>query len=550
VNEVLREGRVPKPIVVWGAILLAALYVRIWFGVDLTDESFYAALPLELVLGLRPFVDERSVTQGFVTALPVKILLAARGSTDGLVLYLRHIHLAALLATGAVAYSFLSSRTTRAVAIAGALVVATFVPFSIPAPSYNTIASLALCVGALLAADASRAARPGTRLVAAVLAHAVAALAYPPVALACGASLVLGARALARERPRPVARRAVAVAGATAFAIVVATGAFLVAVGPAELARCLRHASAVTSEAGPQAARTFGGVALGVVRGLRWQTMLGSGVLVGAAIASPRLLGRLWPLAGVPVAVGAATCVVCWKNEPLAHGIPTLVGLFGVPWALGVGRRKLDRDLVDPWVVSLLASFTMSALSTNGLKIACLGLLPGVVAGVAAIAPSGARHAERVAASLVLIAAAQIGFFYGYVYGDEPIFALSTPVPGGPWHGVRTTRDRVVLVEMLRADLEDQVRAGARTILAYDDMPWALLETPALRPVGPTAWIHPSLPRARSVEALDLAGRSMPDLVVRSRGALPAASDPMEELIECSGFRVVLRRSDYDILRR
>ncbi|HZV03360.1 MAG TPA: hypothetical protein VFF73_42040 [Planctomycetota bacterium] len=545
------EGKkIPRSVALTGAIVLAALYVRIWFGVDLTDESFYAALPLELALGLRPFVDERSVSQGFLTVLPVKLFVAARGSTDGLVLLLRHVHVAALLATGVAVFSFLSARTSRAVALGGALVVATFVPFSIPAPSYNTVASLALCAGALLAADASRVARPGALLVAAVLAHAVAALAYPPLILACVASLVLGARAVARERPRPLAWRTLALAGAVALALVVATAALLLATGRADLARCLEHAAALGSGAALRDAPTLGGAVLLLVRRLRPAMMLASALLVAASIGSPRVMGRLWPLAGVPVALGAATCVVCWKNQPLGHGVPTLLGLGAVPWAVGVRRLPLPRDLRDPWLVSLVGSFTTTASSTNGFLNTCVGLLPAFVVGIAALAPRSSRHAEGAAASLVLMAAAQVGFFYGYVYLDEPIFALSARVGGGPWHGIWTTPDRAELVEMLRADMEDQVRAGARTIFAYDDMPWALLVTPKLRPAGPTAWIHPSQPRARSLEALDLAGRPMPDVVVRSRATSRGPDDPLDALVESAGFRVILRRPEYDILRK
>src|SRR6476659_6073914 len=38
-------------------------YTRLFFGIDLTDEAFYTAVPYRFILGARPMVDETLLVQ-------------------------------------------------------------------------------------------------------------------------------------------------------------------------------------------------------------------------------------------------------------------------------------------------------------------------------------------------------------------------------------------------------------------------------------------------------------------------------------------------------
>jgi hypothetical protein len=67
-----------------------AAYIRLYYGVDIEDEAFYAVLPYRFVLGDLPFVDELNVQQfsAGLTILPVKAWIWLQGSTFGLILFL------------------------------------------------------------------------------------------------------------------------------------------------------------------------------------------------------------------------------------------------------------------------------------------------------------------------------------------------------------------------------------------------------------------------------------------------------------------------------
>jgi hypothetical protein len=86
-------------------VAAGALYVRLYFGIDFSDESFYAALPYAFSLGHRPLIDELAVHQfaGILLVPFVKSYVAIAGGPPGLILFLRHLYFAAALGTSVVA---------------------------------------------------------------------------------------------------------------------------------------------------------------------------------------------------------------------------------------------------------------------------------------------------------------------------------------------------------------------------------------------------------------------------------------------------------------
>ena len=116
-------------------------YLRLYFGVDLIDEAFNVALPYRFALGDKPFVDEWALAQGtgLITAPLVKLYVLARGDTDGLVLFTRHLYflmncLMAVLFHRAMRRYDIDSAITAA----AAMIYVCFIPFGLPNITYNT----------------------------------------------------------------------------------------------------------------------------------------------------------------------------------------------------------------------------------------------------------------------------------------------------------------------------------------------------------------------------------------------------------------------------
>src|SRR6185312_115254 len=77
-------------------LMVYGVVYSLYFGVTPTDEPFYISLPYRFILGDRPFIDEYNVVQSAgLFLLPfVKLYLYMKGSTEGIILFVRYLNFA------------------------------------------------------------------------------------------------------------------------------------------------------------------------------------------------------------------------------------------------------------------------------------------------------------------------------------------------------------------------------------------------------------------------------------------------------------------------
>ncbi len=144
--------------------VLALLAYRLTIGVDLSDELYYVTfLDGWLKDGLGHSENLEVHQSAALLVLPAARLYTwIVGSERGLVLFLRFIFLAMACTASVCQYRFIRRVRDEAVAVSSALLVLCFLPFSLPAPSYNTIgmfgmvSALALFGAAAVAAATGR----------------------------------------------------------------------------------------------------------------------------------------------------------------------------------------------------------------------------------------------------------------------------------------------------------------------------------------------------------------------------------------------------------
>jgi hypothetical protein len=179
----------------FGALLILGLLIwlglRITQGADLSDESYYAIF---LITWLKDGIENSPFLTLHQTAAllvyPAAVLFQrATGSTEGLILFLRALYVSgALIAALSAVALFRRAGMRLGGWFAGASVLA-FIPFGLPAPSYNTIAehaaiaALAGCGCAVLETKAPTRARIFWFIFSA-MAWAIATVAYPSLLLA------------------------------------------------------------------------------------------------------------------------------------------------------------------------------------------------------------------------------------------------------------------------------------------------------------------------------------------------------------------------------
>ncbi|MCO5168445.1 MAG: hypothetical protein M9894_19060 [Planctomycetes bacterium] len=522
-------------------LLPAATYARLWFGVDVTDEAFYVAMAHGFASGSRPFVDEYSITQTAALGLTPLVWAYERlvGSTEGLVLFVRHLFFALQAGTALVVFARLREEVPRPVAAATAALVFAFVPFSIPSVSYNTAGALLLTAG-LLAATFRRRLPWRLEQVAAGLALGGAAFAYPPLAPAVGVALAVTARRDRAALPGLCAGLAVPLALALAL------------VAHATPSRVLEATAFLSTSRTTEGLEKVQVIARGA-----WEAL----PVEGPARYALALLLVAAALSGRAAAVALPTLALAFAVRldgalPRGQLLLAFVALLGP--ALRVRRAS---DAGGVWAVSFVAAACTSHASSNGFTNACLGLLPALLCAVAwAARAADERPGERgagarasLAAGCCLVVATLGAAPFTYVYRDAPLSQLTATVDAGAYRGLRTTPARRDLLGQVARDLA-AASADRRSIFVFDDFPAGYLLTD-LVPRGPGMWIsspsYSQVDRRFYVRSFDEDGP--PDVVLLYEpfpDAARPAHDPLRARFAPPAYDVVVEREGYSVLAR
>lgn len=543
------------------AVVAGLTYVRLYFGVDFTDESFYIAVPYRFVLGARPLIDETSLVQqtsGLLLYPFVKLWDSLFG-LDGIILYARHLHflfsIAVALALFVSLRRILADRYVSAV-LAGAAIA--FVPFGIHGLSYNTFATGFFTVGCFLGA----AWLWGTRrtLFAAGIAHGLAIFAYPPLVLAVGCFLV---GLCVASRPRSVRKVGPALAPIAAAGL--ATVVFFAHRGLETTRELIEQRSKFVDQGGGlsevrdlasfvSTSFTHKYVALALLAValllLRWRP---------AAAVAPLLLS---PLAALPsdLRTSAAATEFVTNFSLLA---PALV-LF-IPGEI-LGRRLLT----VVWLPAAIGGLTTALNSTNGGVNLAIGLFPGAVVAAIFLALAVRRAAaagrlepvEALAALGPAIVFVGIGVVLQYltVYRDAGLSRLTSRVDHGAFAHIYTTESKRDFITTLDRDLA-AVSSPSCRIVYYKSFPAGYLLDHGQPETNATWLIDVADKHKRGYQQLLIdyykKRGTLPDIVVRL-DRLPlsnvkavhqhyGAGEPLERLFQESRYVTVLAGGDYTI---
>ncbi len=132
-------------------IIALLSYIRIYFGINFTDESYYIALPYRFILGNVPLKDEYSICQfGGIILYPFYyIYLLINHSTGAIVLFARHLYLIFYGILTLCCYQTFKNKIGWDLALLIASICLAFTFCNIAGLSYNTLAIFFLTLGCL-----------------------------------------------------------------------------------------------------------------------------------------------------------------------------------------------------------------------------------------------------------------------------------------------------------------------------------------------------------------------------------------------------------------
>jgi hypothetical protein len=538
------------------ALILAGLGLygfRLTLGTNLGDEAYYA----NLIIGRlrQPPGDTGDLSAHQFSALLIEpaIRLYARFVPDytGVILYLRCVYAALALLTAFCAWHLLRALLPPRTACVVALIPVAFIPFGLPAPSYNTIAmlgtvaALCLCAAGLLRyweqpAGGSRAGRQMAPLAGALMALAV--IAYPTAVLSAVVFLVLACLLAPNWKcTRPLR----AVGGFGAAFLVIGLGTVVVLLGHDKVQTILDY----DRDAGVH---------------LRWQATLQMGwdqftrrpllplyCLLGIAVVfAGRRFQWPWLTAACAVALSALGVAVMRMPIPAYFVRGHDLVFFIVVAALPILSDLLDRQSLTPGRRVLLLLYCTGAVgglittwtASNALYNFPIGGLLAVLAAVAylslsPVAPPAPALIGRSAFPAACVAAlAWCSFFTVYGAGARNLSALKVVVTSGPFAGLRTTRDQAALIEEITRQLA-ACEGRCRTVLVLSpDAGLYLLTT--LKPQTPHSFFLPADDPGRGLwarlRAMTADPARSPDLIVDFRYQVVLSIDPFQSVLDAN----------------
>lgn len=534
------------------AVALGATAVRLYFGVSFQDESCYIAEPMRFVLGDRFFIDDLDVRQTSAALLVpvVWLYLTVNGGSDGIMLFSRWLYLLFAVGIAAVAFSVLRPRMGWPGALATALMCAVYAPFNLFDLSYNSMGSLFLVAGLLLAvAGVERARGRRAPLALAGIALGLAAVSYPTFALLAAGYTAL----LALSLPSP--RRPGLLSYCMGAALVFAPLAVLLlqaGLGP------LRDTLAFTQAWGATyGSHHLGGAAkLAIIRSQIPE--LGSTVAIGVALSFALLaLGRRAPRLGVLCAplLALVPFLGLPRDNVAAMRFVIVFGLLAPVFAWALRERTFVRTLfVLGWLPALVAGMITAWSSTNGLLNLAIGFLPAALISSALIvmwaseraAASGSARATSLAVltPVVAVAGLVVSQFAGAAtYRDAPIPELRQRIAVGPFRGIWTSEENHALLSQLASDLPRVVNPDGK-ILFYPHFAAGHLMT-SMRPAAAYTWVGGVYP----FHARWMRERGSPDDVIVRMKLLAMGTGELDDVV-LRGRRLAIERPEYQIYTR
>ncbi|OTP67742.1 hypothetical protein [Caballeronia sordidicola] len=471
------------PVIVLGLciILLAA---RLTIGVDLSDESYYAAF---IDGWLKTGIEQSHnlmlhQTADFLVYPLALVFRALNGGADGLVLFLRVLYLAIAALASTALYRAVAPRYGRPMSTLVAACALLFVPFGLPAPSYNTIGMYSLLAAlALFAMYFGRVAPQPERQGLPVLpwlsatSWAFACVAYPTMLAPLVLLLALGFAALKGQTDQYMLRRyLLACCAALALAAIALESTF----GLSRLRDMVLFTNA------------FNGVSGGVVRKAqfavslfashpRYAILLACAVIVAVIRGSSfHGLNRQWlnSFATAVIVVG----VMAIDSPTLfmrSHDLVLVLSVAGVGEAfctmLDSRNDRGARAFGIIYLVSVAAGLTSMITATNGpynfpiggLLSACLALLPSastVAKGTRPVLSDPQISAAKPNLFVGAIACCAIGwssftFYYGQI--GSPFYDMAV-VRDGAFKGLRTDSQQALFINELTRAINSQGFCG------------------------------------------------------------------------------------------
>ncbi len=468
-------------------VVVLASYFKIYLGIDFTDESLYSAIPYRFYLGDKPFIDEWNLTQlASLLVYPFyRIFWVIKGSTDGTLLFGRHLVLVFSLLVSLEMFLSLRKMISREWLLLAAALPLTFVPYNLYGPSYNALGGGLFAMGLWVGWDARRRLRNPLSTIAAGIYHGLAVFVYPTLAVAAVGFALFALWSSGRKLRESLSYLVGAALGPL---IILAT----FRVGLSDVVTLL-HYVAIN---GKTTEHHWGLYKIALVASQIWNSTSYKPLLLLtlAVLTWSHFSGKFRLRAAI---VFFISVLLFFSNRARVGGD----GLMGylrsfallAPICFWMVPRTTTRVLLmgGVWLPAVLAGLAMAWSSNMGGAAFAVPILPAAIvcayfAGLLMVPDSLPKWARvfGVAPLVLLIALVLYGRLGNYMEDDSR--DLTAKLLNGPFQGLYTTPAKAAFLSRLSADVAGAKR-NSTSILFQPHFPVGYLLTD-LRPSAPSLW--------------------------------------------------------------
>lgn len=474
------------------ALLLVVLlfFWRLTLGIDHSDESYYAIAPVSWTRSTPVETGNFSIHQfsGCITYPFVQAYALLNPQLHGLILFLRCIYGIASLTTAFFAWILLRSHFTTTCSILLSLLVVLFIPFGLPAPSYNTLGALGCLSGLFLVLSVLENRRSHVRRIfersdllgcfASALALSMGIVAHPILIFlfpVMGLLLVIAYR---------IDLRLIAL---WAFSVVV-IGLFMGLLAIHHLGGIERVRSMLAFVGSFD--NTLGGVTKArlafslLLKDQAYCLALVTLATFGCISAAfpTRLISISYSLA---LALASIWCVVRWTGTPVlfgrGHDLIFLLSVASIPSLLGIGINKFAKFPLFSviFAVGMTGGLLIGYSATHSLYNFPLMGIACVMAGFGIRAQSSNLPSSSAETILAAVVCSMLGFAsYQQVYGEGTgTHLLTHRITRGPFAGLLTKPAKAALMSRMDAAILS-IPAHTQTLECLGRLPGIYLHTP------------------------------------------------------------------------
>ena len=522
-NRACGDRRLGKigPVLFVGLALL--LLWRITLGMDLTDEAYYAIFIDDWLKGSIRSSSFLSLhqTAALIVYPATKLYQSVAGTSDGLFLFLRGLFLSGAVVSAGAWFVFMLRLGSRLLAWTACIAVLAFVPFGLPAPSYNTLGQQALTV-ALAAFGCAAFADGGNRtqlgwLALSGVAWAVAVVAYPSMIVPCALLCLAGILDRSDFFPRPIMYLLL-----TGVAVVVGGILAVWFLSWGRLYEGLVYQSAITDIGGWSRKLNF------VVEKFSTNFVFFA-LLVVATIAG--LIRGHYPRFTACISTGVLACLFILPPTLFvrSHDAVTLGALTGLGLLFGLreGVSRTERVIGYIYGASLAAALTTYGTAYNSIFNFAVGAVPAAALAVT-IQPTrkslGPIFIMPASALILAVLSTSLFFFYG----ESPSDAPRERIDRGVFAGLSVSPVDAGLVHMMQERVDPLLPSG-QSIVLISRLPGLILATRARLAMPTTFPLLPSVSKRGLEMTGEFYARYQPDIVLIYRDPFFTIVNPIAD---------------------